>query len=232
MNSTSVNRLPDRQSTGHQLSQKLQQYCNHPQAIVLGIPHDGPPLADDIARALNLPLDICLVRKVSLPDHPAVTIGAIAANSSMVLNYDVINSVGMTKAAVNRITATAWQELQQWNHCYRDDRRPPNLKDKILILVDDGIETSASVQAAIAQLSVHRPAQVILAAPMISPESCTHLRALVDEFVDLTAPDSMPDRRPWDQDVMPANAAPIRQRLEPAKTPGQLRSRDRQLATV
>jgi L-alanine-DL-glutamate epimerase-like enolase superfamily enzyme len=99
-------------------------------------------------------------------------------------------------------------------------------------LVDDGIETRASVQAAIAQLSVHRPAKVILAVPAISSASCAHLKALVDEFVDLTAPDSMLERRPWEQAVMPPNAAPIRQRLEPTKMPGQKQSRDRQLATV
>jgi putative phosphoribosyl transferase len=174
------------QPTERQLHQQLAQYHQHPAAIVCGIPGEGLPLAREVAVALNLPLAHCLVRKLVLPTSPTLTIGAVAANRSRILNYDVINHCGITAEAIAQCTIQALRSLQ---HDFRSDQpayQSPAPKQPIIILVDDGIGTGAAVRAAIAQLAVYRPAKVVLVLPSTVAVAADQLAALVDESVAFT----------------------------------------------
>lgn len=183
-------RFQNRTEAGQQLATRLQTYANRPNAIVLGLPRGGVPVAYAVAKALNLPLDICLVRKLGVPGHKELAMGAIASGGVRVLNYDVVSWLGISGKTIDAVAARELKELQRRDRAYRGDRPEPDLHHRIVILVDDGIATGSTIRAAISVIEPQQPAYLIVAVPVAPPATCDQLRTEVDEVVCLMTPET------------------------------------------
>lgn len=184
-----IAKFVDRTEAGQLLAIALKAYAKRADVIVLGLPRGGIPVAFEVAKALHLPLDICLVRKLGVPGHKELAMGAIASDGVRVLNYDIVSSLGISSHKIDEIAAKELRELQRRDRVYRGDRPSPNLKDRTVILVDDGIATGASMRAAIAVLREEQPQSIIVAIPVAPSSICDELRAEVDKIVCLMTPE-------------------------------------------
>lgn len=178
----------DRTEAGRVLADRLAAYTGLPDAMVLALPRGGVPVAFEIAEALKLPLDIFVVRKLGLPGHEEFAIGAIASGGARVLNQDLIHQLALSDAVIEQIVAREQRELGRREHAYRGQRPAPDLHDRTLILVDDGLATGSSMRAAIAALRQQRPARLIVAVPVAARSICDEMDALADEVLCLETP--------------------------------------------
>ena len=178
-----MEKYSDRQSAGQVLAEKLHHYANNPQVIVLALPRGGVPVAYAIASQLNVPLDVFLVRKLGVPFHPELAMGAIARDASPVLNEDIIKELGIKPEAIERVLQEEKKELIRRDLAYRGQRPFPNLRDKIILLVDDGIATGATMRAAIKALRTLHPAEIVVAIPVGDRMICNQLSKLADHVV-------------------------------------------------
>ena len=179
----------DRRDAGLLLAKKLAGYANDPNVVVLGLPRGGIPVAWEIARALGAPLDAFEVRKLGVPGHEELAMGAIGSGGALYLNTEAIDALGISPEQIDRVVALEKRELERREKLYRDSRPRPNLTGKTAILVDDGIATGSSMQAAIASLRRHHPARIVVAIPVAPAESLDEFRAEVDEVVCWTTPE-------------------------------------------
>lgn len=184
-----ITKFLDRTEAGQLLATKLKLYANRSDVIVLGLPRGGVPVAFEVAKALHLPLDICLVRKLGVPGHKELAMGAIASDGVRVLNYDIVSDLGISSRKIDEVAAKELRELQRSDRAYRGDRPLPNLQDRTIILVDDGIATGASIRAAIAVLRAEQPQSIIVAIPVVPSSTCEELKAEVDRVVYLMMPE-------------------------------------------
>jgi putative phosphoribosyl transferase len=187
----------DRTEAGQLLATQLAEYANQPDVWVLGLPRGGIPIAYEIAQALNLPLDICLVRKLGVPDQPELAMGAIAPSEVLILNHDIIKALGVSKQALEQVIEQESQELERRAHAYRGDRPEPDITGKTVILVDDGIATSSTLRAAIATLRQKHPRSIVVAVPVAPIAACEALSPLVDKLVCLTLPEPLHSIGMW-----------------------------------
>jgi len=185
-----VNRVlyEDRRDAGRKLAQKLARYTNQRDVIVLGLPRGGVPVAFEVARALDAPLDVFLVRKLGVPGHKELAMGAIASGGVRVLNEEVVRSLGVTEQAIERVTAREQRELERRESAYRGGEPVPDVRGRTAILVDDGLATGASMKAAVDALRARDPARVVVAVPVAPPETCAQFRNEVDEVVCADTP--------------------------------------------
>ena len=190
----------NRAEAGQLLAQKLTAYANCENTIVLGLPRGGVPVAFEAAKMLNLPLDICLVRKLGVPGREELAMGAIAANGVRIINRSVVDWLDISDQVIDQIAAQEQAELERRARCYRDSRAYPNLHNCTLILVDDGIATGATLRAAIAILKVQQPAKIVIAVPIAAPSIVEDLGAEVDEVVCLLAPEQLNSISLWYED--------------------------------
>lgn len=165
------------------LAAQLSSYANRPNAIVLGLPRGGVAVAYEVARALNLPLDVFIVRKLGVPGQEELAMGAIASGGVRVLNQAVIGALGLSQAEINEVIRREEQELRRREALYRGQRPPLNLKGKTVILVDDGLATGATMWAAIAAVRQQGPAQVVMAVPVAAPAECDAFKQIADDVV-------------------------------------------------
>lgn len=186
---TKIAKFVDRREAGQILATKLKAFAKRTDVIVLGLPRGGIPVAFEVAKALYLPLDVCLVRKLGVPGHKELAMGAIASDGVRVLNYDIVSTLGISSNKIDEVAAKELRELQRRDRVYRGDRSSPNLKDRTVILVDDGIATGASMRAAITVLREEQPRSIIVAIPVASSSICDELRSEVDKLVCLTTPE-------------------------------------------
>ncbi|WP_031292661.1 phosphoribosyltransferase [Leptolyngbya sp. Heron Island J] len=182
-------RFRDRTHAGKELANQLTIYANRSDAIVLGLPRGGVPVAYEVAKALNLPLDICLVRKLGVPGHKELAMGAIASGGVRVLNYDVISWLAIADKALEHIADRELRELQRRDRAYRGDRPQPEVCDRTIILVDDGLATGATMRAAIAVLQKQQPKELVVAVPVAPLAGCKTLETEVDKVVCLSNPE-------------------------------------------
>lgn len=173
----------DRKEAGQQLAAHLRQYRNDPDAIVLGLPRGGVPVAYEVAQKLHLPLDVFLVRKLGAPFQEELAMGAIASGGVIYLNENVISDLGITQEDINEVIAEEESVLASRESRYRADRPFPNLMGKKVILVDDGIATGATVKVAIKALKKSSPAKIIVAVPVAPKSTVPEIVPLVDEVV-------------------------------------------------
>lgn len=181
-------RFHDRADAGQKLAALFTPYAHRHDVIVLALPRGGVPVGFEIARALEAPLDVFLVRKLGVPGHPELAMGAIASGGVRVLNRSLIDELGITETEVEQVAVREHLELDRRDRLYHGDQKPPVLRDRIAILVDDGLATGATMEAAIAALREHQPARIIVAAPVGAPETCARLKGLADELVCAEAP--------------------------------------------
>ncbi len=182
-------RFRDRIEAGQVLAQRLAAYAHRPDVLVLALPRGGVPVAYEVARRLDVPLDVFLVRKLGLPGHEEFAIGAIASGGIRILNQDAVHAFGITKAELEAITAEEQVELERRERRYRGTRPPPGVTGKTVILVDDGLATGATMRAAVAALRAQRPARIVVAVPTAAPETCAELAEEVDEIVCAMTPE-------------------------------------------
>lgn len=180
-------RYRDRTEAGRLLAEQLQAYASRPEVLVLALPRGGVPVAFEVARTLNAPLDICLVRKLGVPGYKELAMGAIAPGGVMVLNEDVVRELRISKENIERVAAEELQELERRNRAYRGNRPVPDIQNRTVILVDDGIATGSTVRAAIATLRQQHPERVVVAVPVAPLSTYSQLRAEADEIVCLRA---------------------------------------------
>src|SRR5882757_3218822 len=142
----------NRREAGVELASKLRQYAGRSDVVVLALPRGGVPVAFEVAEGLDAPLDVFLVRKLGLPGHPELAMGAIASGGVRVLNGDVVNTLRVPDEVINAVAAEEFQELKRRERSYRDDLPPPEVESKTVIIVDDGIATGSTMMAAILAL--------------------------------------------------------------------------------
>ena len=182
-------RFRDRVDAGRQLGARLQTFANRHDVVVLALPRGGVPVAAEVARALAAPLDVFLVRKLGVPGHPELAMGAIASGGVRVLSEDLIGELGIPRAAVEQVAVREHLELERRDRLYRGDRRMPMLRDKTVIVIDDGLATGASMEAAVAALRTYEPSRIVVAVPVGATESCQRLATVADEVVCLITPE-------------------------------------------
>ncbi|MEQ8963963.1 MAG: phosphoribosyltransferase [Coleofasciculus sp. C2-GNP5-27] len=178
----------NRQEAGQRLASDLKEYANRPDVIVLGLPRGGVPVAYEVARGLDAPLDVWLVRKLGAPGHEELAMGAIASGGTRILNKDVVRSLGVSEQAIDKVAAKEQQELERREKAYRGDLPPLKLRDRTVLLVDDGLATGASMHAAAVALRQHDPKQIIAAVPVAAPETCQEFKVKVDEIICTETP--------------------------------------------
>lgn len=181
-------RYPDRVTAGQALAAALARYAHHPDAVVLGLPRGGVPVAAEVARALGLPLDVCGVRKLGVPWQEELAMGAVATGGITVLDHAIIRSGGIPEAAIARAVAAETAELARRERAYRAGRSPLTCGGKTVLLVDDGLATGATMRAAIRAVRRDDPAAVIVAVPVAPASTCDALRDEADECVCLSTP--------------------------------------------
>jgi putative phosphoribosyl transferase len=179
----------DRSEAGKHLATKLMRYKDRPDVLVLALPRGGVPVAFEVAQTLHVPLDIFLVRKLGVPGHEEFAMGAIATGDVRVLNEDTIDYLGIPQNVIDSIAETELKELKRRELAYRGNRPEPDVKDKTVILIDDGLATGSTIRAAAQALRRQAPARIIVAVPVSAPQTCDEYRIGVDEIVCAVTPE-------------------------------------------
>lgn len=178
-----MERYTDRGEAGKILAEHLTEYKNKSNTYILALPRGGVPVAFAIARALSAPLDVLLVRKLGVPGHNELAFGAIASGNTIIFNQDIVHSLTLDEQVIKTVIAKEEDELMRRQTAYRGDRPFPVLKNKAVILVDDGMATGATMRAAIKCVYQHHPASVIVAVPVAAYATCEEISPLIDRLV-------------------------------------------------
>jgi putative phosphoribosyl transferase len=208
------NHFRNRAETGQLLAQKLTHYANRPDVLVLALPRGGVPVAREVAIGLNAPLDVLLVRKLGVPGHEELAMGAIAGGSDQVLNRDVIKSLRISDEIIDAAAARERRELNRRQLAYRDDLPAVEAKDRAVILVDDGVATGSTMCATISALRQMGAKWIVAATPVISRNTYYQIRTEADEFVALLIPNGFSAVGDWYEDFSQITDEEIRQILE------------------
>lgn len=178
----------NRRDAGKQLAEKLSEYEGQDDVIVLGLPRGGVPVAFEVAKALNVPLDVFIVRKLGVPGQPELAMGAIASGDIQVMNDSVVRRAGISEAQIEEVSQQEKEELKKREKAYRGARPDIDLQGKTVLLVDDGLATGASMRAAISALREHDPEKIIVAVPTAPPDTCQEFEPEVDQIICLHTP--------------------------------------------
>src|SRR2546421_168017 len=179
----------NRTEAGRLLAEKLEKYANRNDVIVFGLPRGGVPVAYEVAKRLHVPLDVFIVRKLGVPGFEELAAGAIASGSVRVLNEDVMRAIPYGDAAIEAVTAKETVELQRREQIYREDRPAPDLRGNVVMLVDDGLATGATMRAAVKALRQSGAAKIVVAVPVGPPDTCREIAQEADETICLSTPE-------------------------------------------
>ena len=207
-------RFRNRRDAGRILAQQLLHYANRSDVIVLALPRGGVPVAYEVALTLNVPMDVFIVRKLGLPGHEELAIGAIASGGIRVLNEEIISTLNISEDVIDRVAQLELQELQRREQRYRGNHPAPEVRDRTVILIDDGLATGASMRAAIAGLRTQHPARMVVAVPTAAPETCEEFNEEVDEVVCATTPEPFLGVGRWYEDFSQTTDEGVRLFLE------------------
>ncbi len=184
-------RFRNRIDAGQQLAARLEEFAGRPDVLVLALPRGGVPVASEVATHLNVPFDVFLVRKIGVPGHPELAMGAVAEDGIEVLSEHLIRDLGIPTSAVQQVASRERLELERRDALYRAGRTRPPLANRTVILVDDGLATGSSMQAAIVALRQHAPARIVVAVPVGARETCERLARLADTVVCVSMPEPL-----------------------------------------
>jgi predicted phosphoribosyltransferase len=184
-----ITRFVDRTEAGIQLAEKLTAYAGRPDVLVLALPRGGVPVAFEVSQALGVPLDVFIVRKLGVPGHEELAMGAIASGDVVCLNEEVIELVKPPLRAVQAVAVRELEELQRRERAYRDGRPPLEVRGRTVILVDDGLATGSTMKAAIAAVRRLNPDRIIVAVPAAAPSTAAEIERIADELVCVIKPD-------------------------------------------
>jgi len=206
-------RYLDRREAGRVLAGKLAMYADRVDTLVLALPRGGVPVAFEVATALNLPLDVFLVRKLGLPGHEELAMGAIASGGLIVLNDQVVDGLHVPPSVIEAVAAAERAELDRRERAYRDDRPAPEVRGRNVILVDDGLATGTSMRAAVAALREGHPARITVAVPIASPATCAEFEEEVEEVVCARMPEHFRAVGLWYDDFTQTTDEEVRELL-------------------
>jgi erythromycin esterase-like protein/predicted phosphoribosyltransferase len=221
---TITQRFRDRAHAGRLLADRLRAYAGRDDVVVLGLPRGGVPVAYEIARALDAPLDVFLVRKLGVPGHEEYALGAIATGGVRVLNTALIESLDLPAEWIEAIDARERRELHRRERAYRGDRPPPDVAGRTVILVDDGLATGSTMMAALAAVRADEPARVVVAVPVADPQVCESLREVADEVVCALTPQPLQAVGAWYEDFAQTADGEVRSLLERSRKPPAARA--------
>jgi putative phosphoribosyl transferase len=179
----------NRTEAGRLLAQKLTAYRGRTDLLVLGLPRGGVPVAFQVAQALEAPLDVFVVRKLGVPGHEELAMGAVASGGAWVLNEDVVQALSIPDDIIRSVAARELREVRRRERAYRDDRPAPDVRGRTVIVVDDGLATGSTMRAAVAALKQLGPAGIVVAVPAGAPSTCADLALEVDECICCITPD-------------------------------------------
>jgi predicted phosphoribosyltransferase len=203
----------DRYDAGKQLAGRLRQYAGDPGVAVLALPRGGVPVGSEVARALDVPLDIFLVRKLGVPGHEELAMGAIASGGIRVVNEDIVKSLAIPPRAIEEVARNEAAELSRREREYREGRPAAELLGRTLILTDDGLATGSTMRAAVIALRREQPTRIVVAVPVGARDACDRMRAIADEVVCLEAPEDFFAVGDWYFDFRPTSDSEVRDLL-------------------
>jgi erythromycin esterase-like protein/predicted phosphoribosyltransferase len=219
-----LERLEDREQAGRLLADRLRDYAGREDVVVLGLPRGGVPVAFEVARALDAPLDAFLVRKLGVPGHREYALGAIATGGVRVIDRALVESLGLPAEWIEAIDAKERRELDRRERAYRGERPPPDVAGRTVILVDDGLATGSTMLAAVKAVRADDPARVVVAVPVADPDVCERLRSVADEVVCLLTPKPLEAVGAWYEDFRQTADGEVRDLLERARRPPPARA--------
>jgi putative phosphoribosyl transferase len=214
----------DRAEAGRVLAQKLRAYAGRSDVLVLALPRGGVPVAFEVAQALDVPLDVFLVRKLGVPGHEELAMGAIASGGIAVLNEATLRYLRVPDEVIDAVAAKEQRELERRELAYRGARTAPEIRGRTIILIDDGLATGSTMRAAVAALRQQGPAQIVVAVPIAAPKTCDAFRAEVDEIICAVMPELFYAVGLWYKDFSQTTDEEVSNYLRRAGKPGRGKS--------
>ena len=207
----------NRRAAGIALGERLQQFAGRTDVVVLALPRGGVPVGYEVAQAIRAPLDVFVVRKLGLPGHPELAMGAIASGDVRVLNDDVVAWYAIPPHVIDAMTRREQHELERRERAYRDGRVLMPIGSRIVILVDDGLATGSTMRAAVLAVRRLHPARVVVAVPVGAHDTCEALRAIADDVICAFTPDPFQAVGLWYGDFAQTTDEEVRQLLAGAR---------------
>jgi putative phosphoribosyl transferase len=206
----------DRRDAGRKLAKKLAAYANRSDVLVLALPRGGVPVAYEVALALHAPLDIFIVRKLGLPGHEELAMGAIATGGALVINQDVVRTFNVPQGLIEAVAKKELKELERRERVFRGDRPMREISGKTVVLIDDGLATGASMHAAILGIRSKQPARIVAAVPTAALETCEAFKQKVDEMICATTPEPFYGVSRWYDEFSQTSDEEVQSLLEEA----------------
>jgi len=214
-------RFRDRHEAGRVLATRLLAYANRPDVLVLALPRGGVPVGFEVAHALKAPLDVFLVRKLGVPGHEELAMGALASGGVRVLNEDVVRQLRIPDAVIDAVAREEQRELERRDRLYRDGRPPIDVRGRTVILVDDGLATGSTMRAAILALRRQHPAAIVVAVPVAAATTCAEFASEVDDVVCASTPEPFYAVGLWYADFTQTTDQQVHDLLARASMPNQ-----------
>jgi putative phosphoribosyl transferase len=209
--------FPNRREAGRQLAVALCAYAHAADVLVLGLPRGGVPVASEVANALDAPLDVLVVRKLGVPGHDELAMGAVASGGITVLNRDLIAHLGISQESIQRVTKRELAELARREWTYRGSAPHADVAGRTVILVDDGLATGATMSAAVAAVRAMHPGRIVVAAPVASQDAMQLLRQSADDCVSVLVPEPFHGVGLWYEDFEQTTDREVRQLLSASR---------------
>jgi putative phosphoribosyl transferase len=208
----------NRREAGRILASLLMKYADRDDVLVLALPRGGVPVGFEVAQALRAPLDVFIVRKLGVPGHDELAMGAIATGGVRVLNDDVVMSLELEPEVIDAVAAREEKELARRERLYRGARPAPDVHGRTVILIDDGLATGSTMRAAVAALRKQTPARIVVAVPVAAPETCEEFKTEVDEVVCAATPRMFNGVGRWYEDFSQTTDEEVHELLAQARS--------------
>lgn len=206
----------DRTEAGHMLAKQLEQYAGRDDTVLLALPRGGVPVGFEVAKALQAPMDVLIIRKLGVPGQEELAMGAVASGGVLVINQEVVRLYGIKESTIDSVAKKELQELERRERLYRHGRPWPELTNKIVILLDDGLATGTSMRAAVSALRFFKPAHVVVAVPTAPVDTCREFQEEVDDVICATTPEPFVAIGAWYEDFRQTTDEEVQSLLDQA----------------